>query len=81
MVWPELITSWGFVKWAGGALSSSTLQLKKEPHHLRRGRFPPKTGVDFSCRPQPESGTGAGASIFGTARNKALTLRPVPFAV
>ena len=29
---------------------------KKEPHHLRRGRFPPKTGVDFSCRPQPESG-------------------------
>ena len=38
--------------------------------------------VDFSCQPQPESGgTGAGASIFGTARNKALTLRPVPIAV
>src|SRR3954447_12127067 len=65
---PELITSWGFIKRAEGALFSSTLRLKKEPHHLRRGRFPPKTGVDFSCRPQPESG-GQGLGLPSSGRH------------
>jgi hypothetical protein len=39
VVWPELITSWGFVKWAGGALSSSTLQLKKRAPPFAAGQI------------------------------------------
>ena len=52
---------------------------KKEPHHLRRGRFPPKTGVDFSCRPQPESGDrGWGFHLRdGTQQSTHATARPV----
>ena len=82
MVWPELITSWGFVKWAGGALSSSTPSTqKKSPTICGGADFLPKLGLIFLVGPSRSRGTGAGASIFGTARNKALTLRPVPFAV
>jgi hypothetical protein len=82
VVWPELITSWGFVKWAGGALSSSTLRLKKKSPTICGGAdFLPKLGLIFLVGRSRSRGTGVGASIFGTARNKALTLRPVPFAV
>ena len=82
MVWPELITSWGFVKWAGGALSSGIPSTKKKSPTICGGAdFLPKLGLIFLVGRSRSRRTGVGASIFGTARDKALTLRPVPFAV
>ena len=65
----------------GRALQQYTSSQKKSPTICGGADFLPKLGLIFLVGRSRSRGTGVGASIFGTARNKALTLRPVPFAV
>ena len=65
----------------GRALQQYTSTQKKSPTICGGADFLPKLGLIFLVGRSRSRGTGVGASIFGTARNKALTLRPVPIAV
>jgi hypothetical protein len=71
------------LEYRGGrrALQQYTSAQKKSPTICGGADFLPKLGLIFLVGRSRSRGTGVGASIFGTARNKALTLRPVPIAV
>ena len=75
---PELITSWGFIKWAEGALFSSTLRLKKEPAICGGADFLPRLGLIFLVSRSRSWGDGGWGFHLrdGTQQSAHATARP-----